>query len=63
LLVSISHASSIQKSLSVQPDPVVIATSEPAPSRAEVAYYQRSNVYAGSGCINCQKTTLTYTAR
>jgi hypothetical protein len=61
LLFSMSHSTSIRPSLSPQPNPGTI--SESAPSRADVAHYQEASVYAGSGCITCQKTSLTYSVR
>jgi hypothetical protein len=63
LLFSMWQSTSIHQAPTLQPDSQTAMLSEPAPSRAEIAHYQEASVYAGSGCITCQKTSLIYTTR
>ena len=57
-LTSASHTTSINHS-----QPIEVAISRSAPSRAEIAQLRAGTVYAGSGCISCRRTNVTYAAR
>ena len=58
-LFSMSHAASIRHSLSTQ----TVPTTELTPSRIDIAQLRSGSVYAGTGCLNCRRTNVTYTTR
>ena len=57
-LLSASHTTSVNHS-----QPIEVAISRLAPSRYEIAQLRAGSVYAGSGCISCRRTNITYTTR
>ena len=63
VLLFSSHAAPVQPTPFVDHNPPVFETAEYTPTRTEIAQRRAASIYAGSGCTNCRRTTVTSSER
>jgi hypothetical protein len=63
LLFSSPHTAPAAHNTFVPPDSRTSDVSETTPSRDEVARLRDRSFYAGTGCTNCRRTTVTSNER
>ena len=63
VLLFSSHAAPVQPTPFVDRNPPVFETAEYTPTRTEIAQRHAASIYAGSGCTNCRRTTVTSSER
>jgi hypothetical protein len=63
LIFSTSHAASVQRSIARHSEPSAFQLSERTPSRAEISHIRAGGVYAGTECMSCLRTNVSFKAR
>ena len=63
VLLFSSHTAPAPQTPFVEHNPPVFQTAEYTPTRTEIAQRHAASIYAGSGCTNCRRTTVTSSER